>query len=357
MGHIFALAGPSGVGKTTFLNRVLAEHIGEFQLLVRSTARPRRPGEIEGTDYNFYTRDGFLQKLFANDFVHVEQHGSDLFGIETKPVEEAIRSDRDAILLAGIFGATRLKAIFRGNISIMFMHTGDRRSLLNPERLSHESPEMRELRRRLEQKITDGIVTLSAEETADAWVDRRMDLNAIGYAYVNGRVRSGDDVLILENRRDRLEEAIEQFKRFAVSQTSRPVIPYLRTNVCFVLMPFTDELVPIYSDHIAAVARGLGLDVLRADGIFSNRPVMDDIRDAVRNARIIISDLTSRNPNVFYETGICHALGKEVVLITQDVDVPFDLRHIRHIRYEYTPRGMARFEETLRETLKNILAS
>jgi len=56
---------------------------------------------------------------------------------------------------------------------------------------------------------------------------------------------------------------------------------------------------------------------------------MDDIREAVVTARVIIADLTDHNPNVFYELGICHALGKDVILITQDSEVPSDVRHIQ----------------------------
>jgi len=79
---------------------------------------------------------------------------------------------------------------------------------------------------------------------------------------------------------------------------------------------------------------------------------MDDVLEAVSTARYIIADLTDHNPNVFYEVGICHALGKNVVLITQDSKVPFDLSHIRHIRYEYTPQGMVSFERVLSKTLE-----
>jgi hypothetical protein len=57
---------------------------------------------------------------------------------------------------------------------------------------------------------------------------------------------------------------------------------------------------------------------------------------------------------VFYELGVCHAMGKNVILVTQKTDVPFDVRHIRHIRYEYTPRGMQAFEATLSETLRTL---
>jgi hypothetical protein len=81
---------------------------------------------------------------------------------------------------------------------------------------------------------------------------------------------------------------------------------------------------------------------------------MEDVREAVISARYIVADLTDGNPNVFYELGICHALGKRVVLITQNQEVPFDVRHIRHLRYEFTPRGMRTFEAALRATLEAL---
>jgi len=81
---------------------------------------------------------------------------------------------------------------------------------------------------------------------------------------------------------------------------------------------------------------------------------MDDVREAVITARYVIADLTDNNPNVFYELGVCHAIGKNVVLVTQNPDVPFDVRHIRHIRYDFTPRGMQGFEAALLETLRGL---
>ena len=60
---------------------------------------------------------------------------------------------------------------------------------------------------------------------------------------------------------------------------------------------------------------------------------------------------------MFYETGIAHTVGKEVKLITQSMDdVPFDLKHLRCIVYEYTPRGMATLEQNLKSTILNVLA-
>ena len=52
---------------------------------------------------------------------------------------------------------------------------------------------------------------------------------------------------------------------------------------------------------------------------------------------VLVAELTTRNPNVFYELGIAHALNKPVVLISSnEPDVPFDLQHIRVIYYDVT---------------------
>lgn len=124
----------------------------------------------------------------------------------------------------------------------------------------------------------------------------------------------------------------------------------------FVLMPFSPNLRPVYDDHIKKVARDLGIQVSRADDIFSNEAIIEEIWNAIYGATVLIADCTGRNPNVFYEIGIAHTLGKPVVLIAQDLnDVPFDLRHLRIVTYEYTPRGMTMFEEDLTKTLKRKL--
>src|SRR5215469_12463470 len=54
----------------------------------------------------------------------------------------------------------------------------------------------------------------------------------------------------------------------------------------------------------------------------------------INKADLIVSDMTGRNPNVFYETGYAHALNKKVILLTQAADdIPFDLKHYPHIVY------------------------
>ncbi len=125
----------------------------------------------------------------------------------------------------------------------------------------------------------------------------------------------------------------------------------------FVLMPFNRALDPVYSDHIARVAKTLGRTVNRGDDFFTTHDIMGDIWSAICAAKVVVADCTGRNANVFYEIGIAHVVGVPVVLITQDQeDVPFDLRHLRFIEYAFTPRGMTAFEATLSETLHRALA-
>jgi hypothetical protein len=120
----------------------------------------------------------------------------------------------------------------------------------------------------------------------------------------------------------------------------------------FVMMPFVEELRPVYDNHIRKVIESENLTCLRADNLFGAEAIINHIWSCIRYSDVVLADCTGRNPNVFYEIGIAHTLGKPVILISQDIDdVPFDLRHERVIVYEYTPKGMNGFEKTLRETL------
>jgi hypothetical protein len=129
-------------------------------------------------------------------------------------------------------------------------------------------------------------------------------------------------------------------------------------NLCFVLMPFLSEMAPIYTDHIKPVVESEGISCQRADEIVGTNLITYDIWEKINRARFIVADLTGRNPNVFYEIGLAHALGKEVVLITQSMDdVPFDLKALRCVVYSFTPRGMKELEDKLVNTIRQIMSS
>ena len=96
----------------------------------------------------------------------------------------------------------------------------------------------------------------------------------------------------------------------------------------------------------------IGALAKRADEIFGTDPIIDDIWEAINSAALIVADVTGRNPNVMYEIGMAHTVGKPVLIVTQAIeDVPFDLRHYRCITYDYTPRGCSELEQRLRATI------
>ncbi|MDD5007769.1 MAG: Hsp70 family protein [Syntrophorhabdaceae bacterium] len=129
-------------------------------------------------------------------------------------------------------------------------------------------------------------------------------------------------------------------------------------NLCFVLMPFLKAMDPIYTDHIKPLVESEGVSCQRADEIFGTNLITYDIWEKLNRTRFIVADLTGKNPNVFYEVGLSHALGKEVILITQSMDdVPFDLKSLRCLVYEFTPRGMKELEDKLVRTIRQVMSS
>lgn len=132
----------------------------------------------------------------------------------------------------------------------------------------------------------------------------------------------------------------------------------LDPQLCFVLMPFATEYQELYEDHLRPVIQKAGLRCERADEIAGAGSITWDIWERVNRARFLIAELTNQNPNVFYELGLAHALGKDVVLITQDVKyVPFDLQGIRCLVYGTTPRGMEKFRAELQKTIETLIKS
>lgn len=107
-------------------------------------------------------------------------------------------------------------------------------------------------------------------------------------------------------------------------------------DTCFVMMPFSDPHGPYYEKIYAPAIEKAGLKAVRADAsIFGTGKIMDQIWSGINAAKVLVAELTTKNPNVFYELGLAHALQKPVVLVSSNEgDVPFDLKHIRVIYYD-----------------------
>lgn len=103
---------------------------------------------------------------------------------------------------------------------------------------------------------------------------------------------------------------------------------------CFILMPFAEHFDDVYQLGIKQSCIDAGAYCERVDEQIYQESMVERIYNQISKADIIIADMTDRNPNVFYEVGYAHALGKTTILLTKDAeDIPFDLKHYPHIVY------------------------
>jgi CRP-like cAMP-binding protein len=133
------------------------------------------------------------------------------------------------------------------------------------------------------------------------------------------------------------------------------ISPQYETDI-FMIMPFSEQLTQIYNYQIKPVAAKLNLTIKRADDFFTRHSVIDEIWGVTNAAKLVIADCTGKNPNVFYELGIAHTVGKPCILITQSIDdIPFDIRSRRHIEYTTSLPGLEKFQADLEIAIRKIL--
>lgn len=129
--------------------------------------------------------------------------------------------------------------------------------------------------------------------------------------------------------------------------------PGIDDKLCFVLMPFGHPFDSYYQKIIKPAVSDAGLSALRSDEIYSTKAIVKDIWNRIWAARVVVADVTDRNPNVNYELGLCDALGVPTVIITANIkDVPFDYKHRRCICYNREDAG---WDDRLRKDLTNTI--
>lgn len=127
-------------------------------------------------------------------------------------------------------------------------------------------------------------------------------------------------------------------------------------NLVSVMMPFDPTFNDVFGSLKRTAKKFRGLNCLRADDIWDDPAVIQDVFSLIYRSSIVICDCTGRNPNVFYEAGIAHTLGREVILITQSKgDVPFDLQHLRFVQYTNDSKGRAALSKKLENKIQDIL--
>ena len=123
----------------------------------------------------------------------------------------------------------------------------------------------------------------------------------------------------------------------------------------FVVMQFAEPYDTFYREVIQKQAEAAGFEVFRIDEKAGPGVIFQDIQREIEQAEIVVAEITPTNPNVFYELGYAHALGKPTILLAQrGAELPFDIRSFRVVFYNDTIGGKAEVERNLRNHLEAI---
>jgi guanylate kinase len=137
-GLLIVLSSPSGAGKTT-ISRMLLNADGEVTMSISATTRPKRPGEIEGSDYHFVDDAEFDRLIDIGEFVEWAPVFGYRYGTPKAPVKDALRDGRDILFDIDWQGTQQLKAAMGEDLVSIFILP----------------PSMAELERRLRERGTD----------------------------------------------------------------------------------------------------------------------------------------------------------------------------------------------------------
>lgn len=157
-----------------------------------------------------------------------------------------------------------------------------------------------------------------------------------------------------EGALDVIQMMIDEKQHDATSEAV-PTNDDIDTSLASAMMPFKPEFSDV-RDTMKAACDSVGLSLKAADDIWEDSILIKDILNLIRRSCIVIVDFTGKNPNVMYETGVAHALNKDVIPVAQSFDdVPFDLQHHRVLRYENNALGRQALQQSLEKRMATIL--
>ncbi len=176
-GALIVLSAPSGAGKTSIAKALLTE-FPTMRFSVSATTRPQRPGEVDGKDYFFLTRDAFESKIQQGELVEWEEVFLNLYGTLRSEVERTLANGETMLFDVDVKGALSIRRAYRDRSVLIFVRP----------------PSLEDLRTRLIQRRTED----------EATIERRLARASMEM----NEASSFDHVVV----NDLLERAIEKVK-------------------------------------------------------------------------------------------------------------------------------------------------
>ena len=118
-GLLIVVSGPAGSGKGTVNKHLLSTE--EFAYSVSATTRDPRPGEIDGVNYHFITREEFLSRIEAGKMLEYTEYCGNFYGTPLKEAEETLKSGKHLILEIEVEGAANVKRIYPEAVLILLL--------------------------------------------------------------------------------------------------------------------------------------------------------------------------------------------------------------------------------------------
>lgn len=187
-GLVFVLSGPSGVGKSTLIERLKLDGF-PITYSVTATTRPRRQGEEHGVHYYFVTDSEYDALLEAEQFLeHAVVHNLYRYGIPLHSIRDGLRRGQDVILAPDVQGASTVRWKLPNAITVF----------LRPASLDELVPRL----------VARGTESAEERRIRLATAEREME-----------RVSEYDYVIV--NQRDKVDQAVSDLKAIIVAERSR----------------------------------------------------------------------------------------------------------------------------------------
>ena len=108
-GLLLVLSGPSGVGKGTVKSAIVKNKVFPFEYSVSMTTRKPRPGEIDGKDYYFVTKERFQEAINQGELLEYNEYVGNYYGTPVAPVKKMLQEDKDVLLEIDVNGARKVR--------------------------------------------------------------------------------------------------------------------------------------------------------------------------------------------------------------------------------------------------------